>query len=180
MLNNIPPILSPELLKVLCEMGHGDRICIGDGNFPGVSMAKPNNCVFLRADGHGVPELLDAILQVIPLDEYVEHPVMIMQVAEKDKGLEVHLGRIQEDRRQTRRARRGRLRQLRALRVLRRGTQDLLHPAVRRDGHLREHHPPEGRHQVKNSIKNGRITQDTSVFLWLFTPLPRGAGWSCS
>ena len=82
MLNNIPPILSPELLKVLCEMGHGDRICIGDGNFPGVSMAKPNNCVFLRADGHGVPELLDAILQVIPLDEYVEHPVMIMQVAE--------------------------------------------------------------------------------------------------
>ena len=53
MLNNIPPILSPELLKVLCEMGHGDRICIGDGNFPGVSMAKPNNCVFLRADGHG-------------------------------------------------------------------------------------------------------------------------------
>ena len=88
MLNNIPPILSPELLKVLCEMGHGDRICIGDGNFPGVSMAKPNNCVFLRADGHGVPELLDAILQVIPLDEYVEHPVMIMQVAEKDNGLE--------------------------------------------------------------------------------------------
>ena len=70
-------------------MGHGDRICIGDGNFPGASMAKPNNCVFLRADGHGVPELLDAILQVIPLDEYVEHPVMIMQVAEKDKGMEI-------------------------------------------------------------------------------------------
>ena len=42
-----------------------------------------------RADGHGVPELLDAILQVIPLDEYVEHPVMIMQVAEKDKGMEI-------------------------------------------------------------------------------------------
>ena len=71
MLKNIPPILSPELLKVLAEMGHGDRICIGDGNFPGASMAKPNNCVFLRADGHGVPELLDAILQVIPLDEYL-------------------------------------------------------------------------------------------------------------
>ena len=89
MLNNIPPILSPELLKVLCEMGHGDRICIGDGNFPGASMAKPNNCVLVRADGHGVPELLDAILQVIPLDEYVEHPALIMQVADKDKGLEV-------------------------------------------------------------------------------------------
>ena len=89
MLKNIPPILSPELLKVLCEMGHGDRICIGDGNFPGASMAKPNNCVLVRADGHGVPELLDAILQVIPLDEYVEHPALIMQVAGKDKGLEV-------------------------------------------------------------------------------------------
>ena len=79
MLKNIPPILSPELLKVLAEMGHGDRICIGDGNFPGASMAKPNNCVLVRADGHGVPELLDAILQVIPLDEYVEHPALIMQ-----------------------------------------------------------------------------------------------------
>ena len=89
MLKNIPPILSPELLKVLCEMGHGDRICIGDGNFPGASMAKPNNFVLVRADGHGVPELLDAILQVIPLDEYVEHPALIMQVADKDKGLEV-------------------------------------------------------------------------------------------
>ena len=89
MLKNIPPILSPELLKVLAEMGHGDRICIGDGNFPGASMAKPHNCVLVRADGHGVPELLDAILQVIPLDEYVEHPALIMQVADKDKGLEV-------------------------------------------------------------------------------------------
>ena len=89
MLKNIPPILSPELLKVLCEMGHGDRICIGDGNFPGASTAKPNNCILVRADGHGVPELLDAILQVIPLDEYVEHPALIMQVADKDKGLEV-------------------------------------------------------------------------------------------
>ena len=89
MLKNISPILSPELLKVLCEMGHGDRICIGDGNFPGASMAKPNNCVFLRADGHGVPELLDAILQVIPLDEYVDQPALIMQVTEKDKGMEI-------------------------------------------------------------------------------------------
>ena len=66
MLNNIPPILSPELLKVLCEMGHGDRICIGDGNFPGHSFGKQ----VIRMDGHGVPEILDAILQVFPLDTY--------------------------------------------------------------------------------------------------------------
>lgn len=89
MLKNIPTILSPELLKVLCEMGHGDRLCIGDGNFPGASMAKPNNCVFLRADGHGVNELLDAILQVIPLDAYVEHPVMLMQKMDCDKDMTI-------------------------------------------------------------------------------------------
>ena len=89
MLKGIPSILSPELLKVLCEMGHGDRICIGDGNFPGASMAKPNDCVFLRADGHGVNELLDAILSVIPLDAYVDTPVMLMQKMDCDKDLDI-------------------------------------------------------------------------------------------
>ena len=81
MLKNIPSILSPELLKVLCEMGHSDRICIGDGNFPGASMAKAKNAIFLRADGHGVPEILEAILQVFPLDQYVEKPAALMEVA---------------------------------------------------------------------------------------------------
>ncbi len=89
MLKNIPPILSPELLKVLAEMGHSDRICIGDGNFPGARMAKAKNAIFIRADGHGVPELLDAILQVIPLDTYVDSPALLMEVAEHDKGMDV-------------------------------------------------------------------------------------------
>lgn len=89
MLKNIPPILSPELLKVLAEMGHGDRICIGDGNFPGKSMAKEGGAVLVRADGHGVPELLDAILQVISLDAYVETPAMTMEKMERDKDLDV-------------------------------------------------------------------------------------------
>ena len=40
MLKNIPPILSPELLKVLCEMGHGDEIILADGNFPAESIGK--------------------------------------------------------------------------------------------------------------------------------------------
>ena len=87
MLKNIPPILSPELLKVLAEMGHGDRICIGDGNFPGASMAKAEGAILVRADGHGIPELLDAILQVIPLDAYVETPAMLMQKMDCDKDL---------------------------------------------------------------------------------------------
>ena len=89
MLKNIPPIISPELLSVLNEMGHGDRICIGDGNFPGSSVAGAQGAILLRADGHGVKELLDAILQLIPLDEYVDTPAMIMQVTPQDEGLEV-------------------------------------------------------------------------------------------
>lgn len=89
MLKGIPSILSPELIKVLCEMGHGDRICIGDGNFPGTSMAKPNNCVVVRLDGHGVNEILDAILQVMPLDEYTDHPVMLMDKMECDKDMDI-------------------------------------------------------------------------------------------
>ena len=87
MLTNIPPILSPELLKMLCEMGHGDRICIGDGNFPGASIAKAANATLIRADGHGVPALLDAILQVIPLDVYIETPVMLMEKMDRDRDL---------------------------------------------------------------------------------------------
>ena len=82
MLKNIPPILSPEMLKVLCEMGHGDRIVIADANFPAASMGK--NAIVLRADGHGAIELLDAILSLFPLDTYVEHPVSLMQVMPGD------------------------------------------------------------------------------------------------
>lgn len=82
MLKNIPPILSPELLKVLCEMGHGDRLIIGDGNFPAQSMGK--DAIVIRMDGHNVPELLDAILQVFPLDTYVEKPVGLMEVVKGD------------------------------------------------------------------------------------------------
>ncbi len=82
MLKGIPKILSPELLKVLCEMGHSDRLVISDGNFPAESMGK--NAVVIRCDGHGVPELLDAILQVFPLDSYVEHPQNLMEVMKGD------------------------------------------------------------------------------------------------
>ena len=82
MLKNIPKILSPELLKVLCEMGHSDRLVIGDGNFPAESMGK--NAIVIRADGHGTAELLEAILKVFPLDTYVEHPVNLMEVMPGD------------------------------------------------------------------------------------------------
>lgn len=82
MLKGIPQILSPELLKVLCEMGHSDRLVLADGNFPAESMGK--DAIVIRCDGHGVPELMDAILKVFPLDTYVEKPVNLMEVMAGD------------------------------------------------------------------------------------------------
>ena len=80
MLKGISPILSPELLKILMEMGHGDELCIGDGNFPAASIAQR----LVRLDGHGVTEILDAILALFPLDTYVDAPVTLMQVVPGD------------------------------------------------------------------------------------------------
>lgn len=80
MLKGIPSILTPELLKVLMEMGHGDELVLADGNFP--KFAHPANVI--RLDGHGIPEILDAILKFMPLDPYVEHPTIFMEVLPDD------------------------------------------------------------------------------------------------
>jgi L-fucose mutarotase len=85
MLKNISPILSPELLKTLMEMGHGDELVIGDGNFPSASIAQR----LIRADGHGVPELLDAILKLFPLDTYAESPLALMDNADSENRPEI-------------------------------------------------------------------------------------------
>lgn len=82
MLKGISPIISPELLKALAQMGHSDELVIADGNFPCHSVGK--NAIVIRADGHGVPEILDAVLSLIPLDTYVEKPVALMAVCECD------------------------------------------------------------------------------------------------
>ncbi len=76
MLKGISPLLSPDLLKTIAEMGHGDELVIGDGNFPARSLNKNN----IRSDGHGVIEMLDAILSLFPLDTFVETPVTLMAV----------------------------------------------------------------------------------------------------
>ena len=76
MLKGIPTILPPQLLKVLMEMGHGDELVIADGNYPAASNARN----LVRCDGHGVPELLDAILSLFPLDSFVDCPVTLMDV----------------------------------------------------------------------------------------------------
>lgn len=81
MLKGIPRIISSELMKVLMDMGHGDEIVIADGNFPAAAYAQR----LVKCDGHGVPELLDAVLKFFPLDIYVEKPAALMQVVPGDK-----------------------------------------------------------------------------------------------
>jgi L-fucose mutarotase len=76
MLKGIPHILSPDLLHALQAMGHGDTITIVDGNYPGIS-AGPR---LIRADGHSGTDLLEAILSVMPLDDFVPDPAIVMQV----------------------------------------------------------------------------------------------------
>ena len=69
MLKGIDPIVSPELLKALCEMGHGDELVIADGNFPCESVGK--NAIVIRADGHSTTDIL-------------EKPVALMEVVKGD------------------------------------------------------------------------------------------------
>ena len=80
MLKGVPNIISPELMKILMEMGHGDEIVLADGNFPAASVAKR----LVRADGHNIPELLEAILKFFPLDTYVDSAVALMAVVPGD------------------------------------------------------------------------------------------------
>jgi len=80
MLRNIPPILSPELLKIMREMGHGDVLILADANFPAATCAKR----LIRADGIEATDLLDAVLRFFPLDVYVQNPVSLMKPAPQD------------------------------------------------------------------------------------------------
>jgi L-fucose mutarotase len=80
MLKGIPNILPPDLLKILMEMGHGDELVIADGNFPAASHAQR----LVRCDGRGATPLLDAVLQLFPLDTFVKHPAALMAVAAGD------------------------------------------------------------------------------------------------
>lgn len=75
MLKGIPAIISPDLMKILMEMGHTDEIILADRNFPAVSCAKR----LVRCDGHTIPELLLAIMPLFPLDPRVEKPAAVME-----------------------------------------------------------------------------------------------------
>lgn len=80
MLKNVPPILSPELIKILMEMGHGDEIVIADSNFP----CYTTNSRVIRMDGNGGNAVLEAIVSLLPLDDYAEDNVFLMDVLEGD------------------------------------------------------------------------------------------------
>ncbi len=75
MLKKIPKIISPELMKIMMEMGHSDVLILADVNYPAQSNAKR----ILRAEGIEIPELLEAILQYFPLDSFVADPVKLMR-----------------------------------------------------------------------------------------------------
>ena len=80
MLKGIHPIISPELLKVLAEMGHGDEIVLADAHFPGHTFCPKN---VLRGDGLQVPDLLNGIIPIFELDSY-DHPLIMMAAVEGD------------------------------------------------------------------------------------------------
>ncbi|WP_269522376.1 L-fucose mutarotase [Coraliomargarita parva] len=80
MLNGISPILSPELLNALYRMGHGDEILLADAHFPGDTFGQR----VIRADGLRIPELLEAILPLFPLDTFVEAPLTMMAAVHGD------------------------------------------------------------------------------------------------
>ena len=82
MLKGISKILSPELLKILCEMGHGDELVVADANFPSENYGKK----VVRADGISGTDMLNAILSVFPLDTYSNPNMILMQLMDCDKG----------------------------------------------------------------------------------------------
>ena len=75
MLRNIPKILPPDLVKAMMEMGHSDMMIISDAGFPGAAHAKR----LIRMDGVMIPELLEAVLKMFPLDNFVDTPVRLMR-----------------------------------------------------------------------------------------------------
>ena len=87
MLKGIPDVISPELLKVLAEMGHGDQIVIGDAYFAAAALAK--DARLIRADGHSAAKMADAILQLFPLDNWAEASVIALGVDDGTGNLAV-------------------------------------------------------------------------------------------
>ncbi len=83
MLKGLSPLLTPDLLHVLASMGHGDELVLADANFPAVTHARR----LVQLPGIDAPRVLDAVLGVLPLDDFVEHPALTMQVVGDAKAV---------------------------------------------------------------------------------------------
>ena len=89
MLKNIDPLLSPDLLRILCEMGHGNTIVIADANFTAMQLASANRpvpCPVIRMPGISIVRVAQAVLSVLPLGTVGELPVQCMQVGNTTQG----------------------------------------------------------------------------------------------
>lgn len=91
MLLGISPLLTPELLKLLCEMGHGDEVVLADANFTALSLARGRPVLSLP--GVGLREASSALLSVFPLDSFVPQPVAYMKVGDTPDGYRSELQR---------------------------------------------------------------------------------------
>jgi L-fucose mutarotase len=83
MLKNIPALIGPDLLHALHSMGHGDELVIADANFPGASLGPQ----LLRMDGHTATDVLEAVVTLMPLDEF-EQAAFRMEVVGEPKKIE--------------------------------------------------------------------------------------------
>ena len=97
MLNGISPLISPDLLKVLAEAGHGDKIVFADAHFPGKSIAQRAGIPYLRLDGQSMMPLLRAVLELYPLDKHVDTPVLLMEKSPQDAALDIPIIREYEE-----------------------------------------------------------------------------------
>ena len=95
MLKGISPVVSPDLLKVLSEMGHGDELVLADSNFPGASTARR----LIRSDGLSITTLLEGIAPLFPFDNYSDPLAMIQVDAGKKFDPEVEADFMQVIRR---------------------------------------------------------------------------------
>jgi L-fucose mutarotase len=80
MLKNIPPLLTPDALHALASMGHGDDVAIVDANFPAASMAGKGGARLVQLAGANATQALQAVLQILPLDDFGPEAAWTMQV----------------------------------------------------------------------------------------------------
>lgn len=99
MLKGIPERIGSDLLKALADMGHGDILVVADHFYPPYS--KSPNAISIQAKGNTAPEMIDAILKLMPLDDrYSEHPVEHM-IPDADSGVVVEHSDAWDEARET-------------------------------------------------------------------------------